>query len=157
MSRLEASDLEAIRKQDVREVWFSGCHADVGGGGGNDETSDIALRWMLGEAANEGLGLNPRGRAFLGAPLSTEKPVPSDSHTAGWKRIERLPRLAIDNGGNWPRAYRAPFGPSPRIPLDHPRDQKVLVHESVADLSRIGQREGVTVERVSTSRTVKAR
>ena len=104
MSRLEASELDAIKRQDVREVWFSGCHADVGGGGGNPKTSDIALRWMLGEAANEGLGLNATGRAFLGMPLSSEKPVPSDSHTAGWKGIESLPRRAIDNGGRWPRA-----------------------------------------------------
>ena len=65
----------------------------------------------------------------------------------GVEEIERLPRRAISNGGRWPRAYRAPIGPAPRTPLDHPRDKKVLVHESVEDLSRIGQREGMTVER----------
>jgi uncharacterized protein (DUF2235 family) len=155
MSRLEERDLEAITRQDVAEVWFSGCHSDVGGGGGNEHTSDIALRWMLGEAANEGLALNANGRIFLGMPLLGEKPVPYDSHTTFWKWIERLPRRAIDNCGRWPRKYCAPFGAAPRTPLAHPRDRKVLVHESVPDVRRLGQVDGVMVELASTLRTVK--
>ena len=35
VSRLDDRDVEAIKKEDVVELWFSGCHADVGGGGGN--------------------------------------------------------------------------------------------------------------------------
>ncbi|EIN12817.1 hypothetical protein PUNSTDRAFT_61007 [Punctularia strigosozonata HHB-11173 SS5] len=37
---------------DVLEVWFAGCHADVGGGAVSDDTpalADIALRWMVRE------------------------------------------------------------------------------------------------------------
>lgn len=37
------------------EVWFRGCHSDVGGGNGNDELSNIPLRWMLYQAKRHGL------------------------------------------------------------------------------------------------------
>lgn len=42
---------------DLRQVWFSGAHADVGGGYkvGEDGLSDIALRWMACEATKSGL------------------------------------------------------------------------------------------------------
>jgi uncharacterized protein (DUF2235 family) len=43
--------------RDLQQVWFSGAHADVGGGYvvGEDGLSDIALRWMAGEARTCGL------------------------------------------------------------------------------------------------------
>lgn len=43
--------------RDIREVWFTGAHADVGGGYeiGKDGLSNIALRWMAGEARENGL------------------------------------------------------------------------------------------------------
>ena len=106
-SRLEERDRKKIEDQDVVEVWFSGCHADVGGGGQNDRTSDIPLRWMLGEAANAGLMLNAMGRCFLAVPQTCEFPSVTDSHTAFWEHIERLPRRAINNGGRWPVKYWA--------------------------------------------------
>ncbi|REJ74020.1 MAG: DUF2235 domain-containing protein [Acidobacteria bacterium] len=41
-------------RQDVREVWFAGCHSDVGGGHPEERPhsglSKIALRWMIEEA-----------------------------------------------------------------------------------------------------------
>ena len=47
---------------DLEQVWFSGVHGDVGGGyGPNRRTkttvSDVALGWMLDEAADAGLEL----------------------------------------------------------------------------------------------------
>lgn len=46
---------ETRRETDVLEVWFAGCHSDVGGGSVSDETvrrlSDISLRWMIRECA----------------------------------------------------------------------------------------------------------
>ncbi len=38
MSRVDPVDRPAIEDQDVSEVWFTGCHSDVGAG-------DVALRW----------------------------------------------------------------------------------------------------------------
>jgi len=147
MSRLDESTLAAISTQDVVEIWFSGCHADVGGGAGNVDTSDIALRWMIGEAASAGLALNAAGRSFLATPRAPEVPTVDDSHTAFWRAIECIPRRAIDNGGRWPRRYWAKRGAAPRMPLAHTRGKKVLVHESVTELGRLGPiPDGVTLE-----------
>lgn len=48
---------------DLKQVWFAGVHADIGGGYGPDlkgatkgkKLSDVPFRWMLGEAATFGL------------------------------------------------------------------------------------------------------
>ncbi|HXZ10181.1 MAG TPA: DUF2235 domain-containing protein [Paraburkholderia sp.] len=42
---------------DLKQVWFAGAHADVGGGyeAGEDGLSNVALRWMAAEAAQCGL------------------------------------------------------------------------------------------------------
>lgn len=46
-------------EQDIREVWFPGCHADIGGGwplGGDDAAlSHVPLVWMVREAQKAGL------------------------------------------------------------------------------------------------------
>ncbi|KAH7069438.1 hypothetical protein FB567DRAFT_224212 [Paraphoma chrysanthemicola] len=47
-------------EQDIREVWFPGCHADIGGGWPLDEGADAALShvplvWMVREAIKAGL------------------------------------------------------------------------------------------------------
>ncbi len=49
---------------DLKQVWFSGVHADIGGGYGPSRTtkttvSDITLAWMLGEARRAGLVIEP--------------------------------------------------------------------------------------------------
>jgi uncharacterized protein (DUF2235 family) len=52
--------------QTIEQVWFSGCHGDVGGGtpstGGVDGTTrlcDITFGWMLSKAQSLGLSLDP--------------------------------------------------------------------------------------------------
>jgi uncharacterized protein (DUF2235 family) len=56
--------------QTLEQVWFSGCHSDVGGGtipaGGVDLTtqlSDIALGWMYTKAVAQGLTFDPAAAA----------------------------------------------------------------------------------------------
>jgi uncharacterized protein (DUF2235 family) len=44
--------------QDLKEVWFSGAHADVGGSYRDDSLAKISLEWMLGEAHLAGLLLD---------------------------------------------------------------------------------------------------
>ncbi|PVF97329.1 hypothetical protein CPB86DRAFT_857094 [Serendipita vermifera] len=48
--------LSALQDASVKEVWFAGCHCDVGGGHVKDGTSpnlaNISLRWMLSEIKN---------------------------------------------------------------------------------------------------------
>ena len=58
-----ASDEE--EEQDIHEVWFPGCHADIGGGWKLDggelwALSHAPLVWMVQEAQKAGLELDPR-------------------------------------------------------------------------------------------------
>ncbi|VDC07954.1 unnamed protein product [Peniophora sp. CBMAI 1063] len=59
--RLPQANDDAIFKTDVKEVWFAGCHGDVGGGSTPDTDdfalSDIPLRWMVKEAIQAQCGL----------------------------------------------------------------------------------------------------
>ncbi len=135
VSRLAKDDIEAIKKQDVVEVWFTGCHADVGGGGRSDRSSSIGLRWMLGEAGDAGLILNTSGRRFLTVPAECEGPAVEDSRTRAWKFVDWFPRLGIKNDRRWPRHVGA-RGASPRRPQDSVRRETIWYHESVKDLSR---------------------
>src|SRR6185436_10754917 len=138
-SRLTKCERTALDDQKVREVWFDGCHSDVGGGGRSERSSSIALRWMLGEAQQAGLTLNHFGRCFQTISRSCEAPEIEDSRSTAWKAIDLIPRLAITNAGRWPARFLAPPGASPRKPLDAVREKTLWYHESVNDLSRFGR------------------
>ncbi|MGN7871142.1 phospholipase effector Tle1 domain-containing protein [Paracoccus sp. 22332] len=43
--------------QDIQEVWFPGCHSDIGGGYPDDRPAFQALEWMASEAKGFGLKL----------------------------------------------------------------------------------------------------
>ncbi|MFK7939256.1 MAG: DUF2235 domain-containing protein [Roseovarius sp.] len=86
--------------QDVNEVWFSGVHADIGGGYPEAEAglAKLPLRWMLNELEPMGLEIDTRAyrKYALGAyndayiapnPLA----APHDSMTPDWKILEALP------------------------------------------------------------------
>lgn len=45
--RLAKTELDELKRQDIEEVWFRGCHSDIGGGDVEEVTATIALRWML--------------------------------------------------------------------------------------------------------------
>ncbi|KAI5998211.1 hypothetical protein EDD15DRAFT_2409066 [Pisolithus albus] len=52
---------EPVTKTDVNEVWFAGCHCDVGGGsvknGARNSLARISLRWMIREIFKAGVGI----------------------------------------------------------------------------------------------------
>lgn len=56
---------------DLRQVWFCGAHADIGGSQKPDRDgsriADIALDWMMRQAAREGLGIEGHLRSELTA------------------------------------------------------------------------------------------
>ncbi|MEP6699229.1 MAG: DUF2235 domain-containing protein [Verrucomicrobiota bacterium] len=62
--------LTAPAGQVLEQVWFSGVHADVGGGYPQTGLSDVTLRWMIEKAEAEG------GLAFDFAPLVDFSPNP---------------------------------------------------------------------------------
>jgi uncharacterized protein (DUF2235 family) len=45
--------------QILEQVWFSGCHSNVGGGCDDSGLSDITLKWMLTKAKDQGLEIDP--------------------------------------------------------------------------------------------------
>jgi uncharacterized protein (DUF2235 family) len=57
--RRPADPKAAYGPRDVQQVWFPGVHCDVGGGYAETGLSDVALRWMVGEAEAAGLLLDP--------------------------------------------------------------------------------------------------
>ena len=45
--------------QNLKQVWFTGVHSEVGGGTDDNALSDIALLWMAAEAERAGLRFRP--------------------------------------------------------------------------------------------------
>jgi uncharacterized protein (DUF2235 family) len=131
--RLRTKDLARYRAQDIDEVWFRGCHSDVGGGDAEAVTASIALRWMLGEAAGAGLRLNAHGEAALACDDPPHPPEIHESFSWAWRCVEGLPRLEIDNSGLYP-VKRLAWGHTGRRAPDALRRQgTVVVHVSAGD------------------------
>lgn len=128
--------------QDVKQVWFSGVHSDIGGGYPEAQSglAKIPLLWMLREAEAEGLRLmdNRVQRFVLGKPAGeTELIKPPDAQGC-------LHDSLIGNGifEIIPKSSRFAETRKPRfplyLPLGEPRDltrtrPRPLVHQSVMD------------------------
>ncbi|KAF9560892.1 hypothetical protein CPC08DRAFT_459719 [Agrocybe pediades] len=79
------------QEDDVLEVWFSGCHSDVGGGAVTNDTAsslaNISLRWMVREAATAACGIKFDEDALARAKISiqlepTEEELDMDNNDA---------------------------------------------------------------------------
>jgi Uncharacterized alpha/beta hydrolase domain (DUF2235) len=57
--------------QEMKQVWFSGAHSDVGGGYPDGSLSDIALLWMADRAQAYGLRFHPGAFGPDGPPEMT--------------------------------------------------------------------------------------
>ena len=136
VARLDPADRAVIEfRQDIKEVWFVGAHSDIGGDNNNRETSDIALRWMLGEGRINDLILNSEGEHFLSIPVEQERPIAQSSRSFFWKLVDLIPRYAIDNSGKWP-IHRKTWGAAERKPQERLREREILMHESVPNERR---------------------
>lgn len=60
--------------QVLDQVWFTGCHGDVGGGEGDATTalSDVTLAWMIGKGLECGLEFDPAKVAQYQCPMNPE-------------------------------------------------------------------------------------
>jgi len=127
--------------QDILQVWFSGVHADIGGGYPERESglSKYPLIWMMEEAVKCGLAVNPRtvnqlawGVQRKASPFSYVPPdVRGDLHNSlsgAWWLLEFLPKSARYK--EWP-ARKTYFGFY--IPDAEPRlvPEDAFIHESV--------------------------
>jgi uncharacterized protein (DUF2235 family) len=122
-------------EQDLMEVLFAGVHSDVGGSypEPTSQLSQIALRWMLGEASAAGLRIEPaRTAQILGGDDRYAKPDPltknqHESLHGVWWIAELWPKIMhVQNAsGEWHKRIRINLGRRRKFP------SKMLVHESV--------------------------
>jgi uncharacterized protein (DUF2235 family) len=94
--------------QDAREVWFTGCHADVGGGLPERDSAlaKIPLLWMIEQTAATGLRYDTAtvNRLVMGTQAGLDYVAPDafaplhDSMTLGWSILEYLP-LPVSGDG----------------------------------------------------------
>jgi uncharacterized protein (DUF2235 family) len=90
---------------DVKQVWFSGTHCDVGGGYVETESglSKLSLRWMVDEAKASGLRFNAAAEALIlpatagggYAPGSVTAPQ-HESLKGWWWIVEFIPKRIRD-------------------------------------------------------------
>jgi hypothetical protein len=120
--------------QDVKQVWFAGVHADIGGGYTEAESglSKITLEWMLNEAMSAGLHVtNARKDLLLGAADSNfRQPDPlavMHRSLSGFWWLNELWPTKYWTGTSDPPGYKwaLPLGRSRHIPPGS------LVHDSV--------------------------
>jgi uncharacterized protein (DUF2235 family) len=120
-------------QQVTKEVWFTGCHSDIGGGDTEAETAKIAFRWMLGEATHLGLLLDSGCEQWIFEPDNADiTPRVHQSYHAGWWLSDWIPRWELDNSTR-PPGY--PFkwsGRGRRCAEDFRRNRDLCFHSSVA-------------------------
>ncbi|KAF8527523.1 hypothetical protein BU17DRAFT_39727 [Hysterangium stoloniferum] len=124
---------------DVLEVWFAGCHSDVGGGATRDDDanslSNITLRWMVREIvkAQCGIQFDPTALKRAGIPLTMVYPdsVASDSNVQSGS--SGIPQSS-DGEAAKATAVEVTGGPSPSLynaeaAQDDVNDAKQQLHD----------------------------
>ena len=131
------------KPQDVKQAWFAGVHADVGGGYPESESglSKFPLLWMINQAKAAGLKTSTAMANYLvlGKPRKDSERVyqPPDPraklHTSlrgAWWILEVLPKLT-----RWREWRPRPSLLGLYLPLGEPRAiaEGALIHSSVFD------------------------
>lgn len=93
---------KTVEPQDVKEVWFTGVHADIGGGYPERKSrlAKLPLEWMIDETRKLGLEYKTRTINEIVLGKSADKPYvkpdplapPNKSMKGLWRIIEFLPR-----------------------------------------------------------------
>jgi len=139
MTRLKEEDLPLYNRQNIEEVWFAGCHSDIGGGDEEEVTARIALRWMLAEAvtAERGLRLNSDGEALLKESDPPDAPQIHNSWNLSWWTSEQIPRMEIDNSLAYPFKRAAWGSNGGRDPSGLRRNDTVFLHATAGSMRSI--------------------
>ena len=74
-------------KQQIKQVWFSGCHTDVGGGYKEAGLSDIALEWMVKSAMAHGVRLYLGSRKYWNFCIAPDETDLSHDPRSGFGRV----------------------------------------------------------------------
>jgi len=83
--------------QTVEQVWFPGCHSDVGGGYAETDLSDVTLQWMLGKASAAGLQLD--AEVIAARPLAPKPTGTMHNSKTGLYRLTPGDDRVIGAGG----------------------------------------------------------
>jgi len=129
------------KPQDIRQVWFAGVHADIGGGYPESESglSKFPLLWMINQAKVAGLKTSTAmvNYLVLGKPRKDSKRIYVQPDTAArlhrslnglWWILEVLPKPT-----RWREWPRRPSLLGFYLPLGEPRaiDEGTAIHGSV--------------------------
>lgn len=90
----DESDSDGGTEQDIEEVWFPGCHADIGGGWSLADGEEYGLShgplvWMVREVQNAGLPFNPEKMLELKCCEDYTLPVPGNDGMAASHLTEK--------------------------------------------------------------------
>lgn len=136
---------KSLPAQDIRQVWFAGCHSDVGGGFVEDQSalSKFPLLWMLEQAKQHGLRIRTdmvnhivRGQPRVNSRTYTKPDATGPLHkslNSLWWILEALPKAVKYR--DWP-GRRALLGFY--IPWGEPRliPDGSLVHASADERTK---------------------
>ena len=99
-------ELPATAETRVDEVWFSGCHTNIGGGYIDPNLSNISLFWMLQSARDAGLPLDSRG--IPGFDVTNPRAIQRDSYREFYAGMGLIGKIAVSfDLKREPRAVRA--------------------------------------------------
>jgi hypothetical protein len=122
---------EPFDGQNIKQVWFTGTHSDIGAGYPEAESglSKVTLEWMLQEAAAAGLridrekaavalGKAPPPQPWMPRYVAPDPDAPIHRSLHGWYwLLELLPHRYVDLRGGAPLVrWHIPFGARRRIP-----------------------------------------
>ncbi|HEX7788362.1 MAG TPA: DUF2235 domain-containing protein [Methylomirabilota bacterium] len=126
----QAADAAVLAGQTVLQVWFPGVHSDIGGGYHDKGIGDITWDFMMRQAAERGLVLDPARRT---PDLALDAlPAQHDSFDRAWQDLSARWKLIPEGVRTIGPTVIGPGGePLPVAP-------KVLLHPSL--VSRLGRR-----------------
>jgi uncharacterized protein (DUF2235 family) len=124
-----------IKNQDVKEVWFEGCHSDVGGGlpEKNGSLYKHSLEWMVREAQHKCLLIDEETlQGFLSEAAGPWCKVESLKGFWHLAEIMPLPCLKNEYPPKWRRRLRLARWRGRKLSDAH-RSGRLTVHASVSD------------------------
>jgi hypothetical protein len=121
-----------VQPDRLRQVWFAGAHASVGGGYPDDGLSLVALGWMIGEAQDKGLRFMPSIVAeFAALANPTGRMYDPRSGLGAFYRYQPRDAQKLLGEGNTPLVYgsvmtRIASGTEGYAPISLPEKINVL-------------------------------
>ncbi|KAF1984613.1 hypothetical protein K402DRAFT_336143 [Aulographum hederae CBS 113979] len=121
MGNYDDSESDGEGEQDIQEVWFAGCHADIGGGWPLDEGHDAALShiplvWMVREAQHAGLNFDNVKLKALNCAPDDESPEIADPSNRRMSTAAGSPNSLRRKSRAIPQIEVAPPSPPPSEP-----------------------------------------